>query len=231
MSLNKQKGNMYGFVTHTWNPIRGICPHKCSYCYMNGFVHEPLHLALNTANDNLGEKKIIFVGSSTDMFCQDVGVTWINRVLNQISLFPNNYYLFQTKNPLRFFDPDINNFPDNSIFCTTIETNRDNLINRFTNAPDIQSRVTGLSKILNYKRMLTIEPIMDFDIKEMLELIFGIKPNFVNIGADSKQNQLPEPDRNKLIEFIAELKKLENDPTIWENGIKVNLKTNLERIK
>src|SRR3990167_1900105 len=30
--LNKQKGNMYGFVTHTWNPIKGKCSHNCSYC-------------------------------------------------------------------------------------------------------------------------------------------------------------------------------------------------------
>jgi len=27
MTLNKQKGNMYGFVTHTWNVIKGKCPH------------------------------------------------------------------------------------------------------------------------------------------------------------------------------------------------------------
>ena len=25
--LNEQKGNMYGFVTHTWNPIKGKCFH------------------------------------------------------------------------------------------------------------------------------------------------------------------------------------------------------------
>ncbi len=34
MPLNETKGNMYGFVTHTWNPVKGICPHNCSYCYM-----------------------------------------------------------------------------------------------------------------------------------------------------------------------------------------------------
>lgn len=35
--LNKQKGNMYGFVTHTWNVIKGKCPHDCEYCYMKVF--------------------------------------------------------------------------------------------------------------------------------------------------------------------------------------------------
>jgi hypothetical protein len=27
-------GNMYAFVTHTGNPIKELCPHDCSYCYM-----------------------------------------------------------------------------------------------------------------------------------------------------------------------------------------------------
>ena len=35
LPLNVAKGNMYEFVTHTWNPIKGICPHGCKYCYAN----------------------------------------------------------------------------------------------------------------------------------------------------------------------------------------------------
>ena len=42
MGLNKQKGNMYAFVTHTWNPIRGKCPHDCSYCYMKVYPQSDL---------------------------------------------------------------------------------------------------------------------------------------------------------------------------------------------
>ena len=30
--LNRQKGNMYPWITHTWNPIKGKCPHDCTYC-------------------------------------------------------------------------------------------------------------------------------------------------------------------------------------------------------
>ena len=28
---------MYPWVTHTWNVIKGKCPHDCSYCYMKRF--------------------------------------------------------------------------------------------------------------------------------------------------------------------------------------------------
>ena len=32
--IKESKGNMYEFVTHTWNPIKGKCSHGCTYCYM-----------------------------------------------------------------------------------------------------------------------------------------------------------------------------------------------------
>jgi len=34
MGLNKSSGNMYEFITHTWNTVKGACEHDCSYCYM-----------------------------------------------------------------------------------------------------------------------------------------------------------------------------------------------------
>ena len=37
MGLNVSKGNMYEFVTHTWNTIKGQCFHDCSYCYMKRY--------------------------------------------------------------------------------------------------------------------------------------------------------------------------------------------------
>ena len=32
--LNKATGNIHKFVTHTWNPNKGICHHGHKYCYM-----------------------------------------------------------------------------------------------------------------------------------------------------------------------------------------------------
>ena len=38
--LKKSTGNMYEFITHTWNPIVGECYHKCSYCYVKKYGNE-----------------------------------------------------------------------------------------------------------------------------------------------------------------------------------------------
>ena len=45
MAMNKVKqgSNMYPWVTHTWNVIKGKCPHDCSYCYMKRFPQPELH--------------------------------------------------------------------------------------------------------------------------------------------------------------------------------------------
>ena len=51
--------------------------------------------------------------------------------------------------------------------------------------------------ILNYK----------IDLDEFAELIYYTTPNQVNIGADSKRNNLPEPSKEKVLALIAELEK------------------------
>ena len=58
--MNKQKGNMYGFVTHTWNPIRGECPHDCKYCYMKKWgKQKPLRLVEKELKTDLGSGNFI----------------------------------------------------------------------------------------------------------------------------------------------------------------------------
>ena len=63
---------MYPWVTHTWNVVKGICPHDCSYCYMKRLPQLPLHYDEKALKDNLGENKVIFVGSSCDIFADKV---------------------------------------------------------------------------------------------------------------------------------------------------------------
>ena len=220
MTMNKQKGNMYGFVTHTWNPIKGRCSHGCSYCYMIPFWKSEVHLDEKEFKTDLGNSNIIFIGSSTDLFAENVPEEWISKTLEHCNKYPKNTYLFQTKNPKRFeeFCKEYPNTKD-TIFGTTIETNRENNLN---NAPPRSFRLVGmLSKFIIFNRsMITIEPIMDFDLEIFIKWIKDIRPEFVNIGADSKGHNLPEPSSEKIGHLISELRMF----------TKVNLKDNLKRI-
>ncbi len=166
--LNKQNGNMYGFVTHTWNPIKGECSHDCKYCYMKVWKQKPLHLVEKELNDDLGWDNFIFVGSSTDMFAEDVPTEWIEKVLSCCKVSYKNKYLFQTKNPNRFYE-FIGKIPRNSVLATTLETDNSN---KFSKAPDFQQRVYWIYQVgkEGYDTIITIEPIMDFVLEIMVDI-------------------------------------------------------------
>jgi DNA repair photolyase len=223
MALNKSKGNMYPFVSHTWNPIKGKCLHDCSYCYMKRFKLNDIHLDENEFRVDLGSMNFIFVGSSTDMFAENVPSEWILKVLDYCSKF-ENVYLFQSKNPARFLEKRLLLPASNIILGTTIETNR-HYENIMRNAPTTQERATYMSMI-NGTKMVTIEPIMDFDdyslrADNLFDLIEKINPSWVNIGADSKGCGLPEPPKYKIEYLIEKLKK---------KGYDVRIKSNLYRL-
>ena len=202
--LNESKGNMYPFVTHTFNAIKGKCPHDCIYCYMKVFKQNDLRLDEKEFKTNLGDHNFIFVGSSTDMWAEDVDSAWITRVLNYTNYNGTmNKYLFQTKNPARFIGGW--SFPTETILACTIETNRD--ITDISKAPSPEERYHSF-KYINMPKMVSIEPVLDFDTDVMLEWIKTIKPEFVSIGADSKNHGLPEPSPDNLRDFLNKLSSI-----------------------
>ncbi len=224
--MNKQKGNMYGWVTHTWNVIKGRCPHNCTYCYMIGIWNR-----CNSINQRFDEKElktdlgsgnVIFVGSSTDMFAEEVSTKWIEEVLKHCRIYSYNKYLFQTKNPSRF-EEFKGLFPKDSIYGTTMESNK--IYVNIGNAPRPFDRFNSMCIFQSYDfvedMMVSIEPIMDFDLKEFVDMIKIINPRFVSIGADSKDHNLPEPSWDKVQQLIIELKKF----------TEVKVKDNLKRLK
>ncbi len=204
MALNPSKGNMYDFVTHTWNTIKGACPHDCSYCYMKRWGElNPVRLDERELKTDLGIGYFIFVGSSCDMFAKDIPDEWIIKTLDLCKRFANQY-LFQTKNPSRISTYLIrSHLPKNSIVCTTIETNKWYPI-IMNNSPHPINRAIEMSR-LNVKTYATIEPIMDFDLWDLVELIRFFNPVQVNIGADSGNNGLPEPRKDKILALIKDL--------------------------
>jgi DNA repair photolyase len=216
--LNKQSGNMYGFITHTWNTIKGKCSHDCIYCYMKRFELKEVRFDEKELKTNLGENNFIFVGSSNDMFAENIPDDWILKTLNICEKFNKNKYLFQTKNPKRYLKFSDYTIISNSILCCTLETNR---YYKISNAPFTKERAWWMKSLGFENMMITIEPILDFDLDDFIKIITKIKPIQVNIGADSKKHNLPEPDQEKIKELIIGLQ---------ENGIKVFIKENLKRL-
>lgn len=212
MSLNKQKGNMYPWVTATWNPIKG-CEHDCSYCYVKrlnkryGYDLSP-RLVEKELKTNLGKRKVIFIGSTSDMFGRWVPDEWINKVLHTCNNYPKNRYLFQSKNPQRFHD-FLKQFPPNTLLGTTIETDRDYEKYLGGNAPSPYERADAMG-LITLPKMVSIEPIMKFNLENLIYFIKRVDPTFVSIGADSNPNQKlhSEPSADELERLIDALWEL-----------------------
>ena len=222
MPLNKTKGNMYEFITHTWNTVKGECYHRCVYCYMKRWGKlNPVRLDEKELKTDLGEKNYIFVGSSCDMFANNIQEEWIIKTLNHMQKHDNKY-LLQTKNPNRVIDfIDSCVITDKCTVCTTIESNMYHLRYMGTNVPHPFERANAM-KILStiIDTYVTIEPIIDFNMDIMISLIKKCNPRQVNIGADSGNNKLPEPSREQILELITELSKFTT----------VHQKKNLQRL-
>ena len=212
---------MYGWLTHTWNPIKGKCPHDCDYCYMKVFNLRDVRFDWMELKTNLGYNNYIFVGSSCDDFADAISKEWIDRTLAHCCKYNNNRYLFQSKNPKRFMD-FLQDMPDKILLATTLETNRENITKHYSKAPSISERVKAMVQLKerNLLTMISIEPVMKFDYDEFYNIIYKCDPDFVSIGGDSKSHIIPEPDRKELWELINAL----------QGFTEVKIKDNLKRM-
>jgi DNA repair photolyase len=171
-----------------------------------------------------GTGKTIFVENCNDLFCTEVPDAWIARVISHCLQWKGNTYVFQTKNPERYFGflPD---FPDGTILGTTIETNRE--IPNIGTAPPPVERMRAMQRLqarccVRVRRFVTIEPVLDFDVDVLAGWIASIRPAFLNLGADSKGHGLPEPSVEKVLALTEKL---------HEHGIELREKHNLQRLK
>ena len=157
---------------------------------------------------NQGEGNFIFVGSGTDAWAFDIPSDWITRFLDYCNLFNNNY-LFQSKDPSRFLEFISHPVMKKSVLCTTIETNvfYPDIVR---NAPNTRKRAKAMQKLasLGMRTCVTCEPLIQFDLPGMVELVRMCSPRQVNIGRNSRQDiTLPEPTRNEVQALITGLQK------------------------
>lgn len=218
------KSNMYKDVK-TWNPFVG-CKFDCIYCKPSfqqqmkrvaGIIcckkchsYEPHEHSKRLNEIPSGRYKIIFVNGTGDIsYCEPGYMRQvINRVTEDRKINPNRLYYFQSKNP-KCFKQYLGDFPrENVLLVTTLETNRDKGYEKISKAPLPTQRYADFKAIEWPRKILTVEPIMEFDHDIFYEWIVDLKPELVWIGYNSrsKQVKLPEPSLEKTQLLIAELR-------------------------
>jgi DNA repair photolyase len=217
---------MYNWVSHVHTHLAGECQHKCSYCYVGQTLRgrpekykgEPRLLEKEFFVD-YGRGRTIFIEHMNDLWGPKVDDDWIGRILAHCKTYPENLYVFQTKDPARAKN-FLGLFPPKMLFGTTIETNRAIPMSQAPPPIERYKAMLYFKELSIFKLFVTIEPIMEFDLNILMGWIKEISPAFVNIGADSKGCDLPEPDPYKIKALIYLLGKM---------GIEIRKKTNLGR--
>jgi len=233
------KSRMFGFVTETWNPIVG-CNHGCVYCWAKRQAKRQKHncyacykfvphFHVERLNRKFKSKSLVFVCSMADLFGYWIDENWIERILKVIRNNSETMFFLETKNPPRLFE-FIDLIPKNVILSTTLETNCGSTIWHeapfsklyYWNYEQISRAISPFVRArcfedLEWERKhVSIEPVLDFNMDEMLKIVTDIKPQTVSVGYDNYNNHLPEPSLAKTLQLISKLERA---------GIKVERKT------
>lgn len=197
---------MYEFIDYTWNAVKGLCPHGCSYCYMRRWGSQPpLHFDARELKTDFGTGNHIFVGSSCDLFAEKIPYEWIDEVITKCWQNDRNHYFFQSKNPGRMLE-NLSIIDRFSSVCTTLETNR--FYSDFMQyAPPPAERAAAMRGYSGpMPKYVTIEPIISFDLPAFVSMVLSTGAVQVNIGADSGRNGLPEPSRDDVLALAEALR-------------------------
>lgn len=213
------KSRMYKDV-QTWNPFKG-CLFDCLYCKpsfqlqakrqkqncTDCYNYKP-HYHPERLNDIPNADTIFVCGNADIAFCDlDFVLKIIDSIKTRNKHHPEQTYYLQSKNP-RTFERFHGTLPENAILLTTLETNRIEGYHQVSYAPPPNERWHNFRHIGYPRKVVTIEPVMDFDIGILFHWVRTIEPEYVWLGFNShpKQSPLPEPSKNKVAEFMEMLK-------------------------
>ena len=150
-----------------------------------------------------GKGDVIFVSDMGDLFGSFVPSEWVIQVLEYTSRFPETSFLFMTKNPIRYLDFQYR-IPKNAILGATIETNIDNIFQTdgISQAPLPSERFDAMKNLDWERKLLSIEPILDFDLEIFAKWVEDVYPFLVYVGYDNYGHNLKEPSEKKTLELI-----------------------------
>ena len=226
-----KKSNMYANA-ETWSVFKG-CAFACTYCVPSFqrqakrqmhvcsrcYAYEPHeHPERLTVAAVPGGADIVFVAGNGDIAFADA--TLVPRICEVIKIrnrkHPNVVYYLQSKRP-ECFAPHLAVLPPNVMLVTTLETNRDDGYSLISTAPPPSVRHRQFAALDYPRKVVTIEPVMAFDLSAFVAMIETISPEYVWLGINSRSKQvaIPQPSSTQFQNLAVALGRA---------GIEVRLK-------
>jgi hypothetical protein len=212
--------NMYA-DTKTWNPFVG-CRFQCIYCRVS-FQRQLKRWGKGNCRDcydyapHRHPERLNRIPSSRIVFCCGDGdiafcdTDFLEAIVQAVSMHnrrsPYKTYYFQSKDwvsagrVIPFLEEYV---LKNAVILETLETNRDESYGSVSMAPRPTLRHKAFREVAYERKVVTVEPILDFDLDPFFRMISEVEPEYVWIGYNSKPNlvRLPEPNLEKTITLI-----------------------------
>lgn len=187
-----------GKTMKTWNCFVG-CEFNCTYCsarklaltrlkhaerYKTGFSPHVVEKELRR-RFNPGDFR--FVAYMGDISFAPYAA--VSSIIENVVSQPAVKFLFCTKNPAVYSSWGLE-FPDNLYLGATIETNFDHGLSK---APAPRDRYIAMKVLDHPRKFISLEPLMNFHLRTLVDWIKEIRPEIIEIGPDNYHNSLPEP--------------------------------------
>jgi len=180
---------------------------KCQLC--KAFTPHFHKKRLEKAPPKTKDGEFVFFPSCGDMAFATLEQT--KMCIAYAEKHPSTTFLMQSKEPDWFSQYK---FPLNAILGTTIETNlvlfktpsKYVYYSDISKAPYPVNRAEAMRKLAHTRKAVTVEPILDFGLKVMVEWMEAIRPEIIWVGYDNHKCKLPEPPLAKTEQLIAELR-------------------------
>ena len=181
------------WTDYTINPVKGLCPMACSYCYARRMYKrfhwdetvrfEPEQAFVDAFNALAGSK--IFVGSTMELFGDWVKPNWLEQVMGWPKALPNKTFIFLTKQPQNL----PKQFPDNC-WVGVSATDERMYVNAMVHLIGVEAKI----KFVSFEPLLS--HIDNMLLKNTLPAI-----DWVIIGQQTPQNKKTQPK----IEWVKEI--------------------------
>jgi hypothetical protein len=195
--------------TRSWNPFVG-CGFDCTYCRPS--FHRVLAMVGRTQHcepcktylPHQHPERLTRIPSDTAIFvCEDGDIAFADpKFMAQVfqKMRADNkkdrVWFIQSKDP-KCLERYLPLLPENTYLATTLETNRDAGYTKISKAPLPSERYRDFLDLRWPKKMVTVEPVLDFDLPTFADWIESIRTAAVFIGFNSHPKAVPLPEPNK----------------------------------
>jgi len=143
----------------------------------------------------LGDNFIFFPSSGDPAFASPHEM---QTAIDYTRKYSDCTFFIQSKNPECFLPYK---FPENVILGITLETDLRlyhtpslfTMYQQISKAPIPIERTNHFEDVKHKRKMVTIEPILDFKVSILTAWIYRINPEIIYIGYDNHNCKLPEP--------------------------------------